>query len=47
LEILIWKSKETILKEENLLEQDITVKIQAQNGKPDIGLVINGDQELR
>jgi hypothetical protein len=44
---LIWKLNEMILKEENLLEQDITVIIQDLKTVLDIGAVTNGDQEQK
>jgi hypothetical protein len=44
---LIWKLNEMILKEENLLEQDITVIIQDLKTVLGIGVVTNGDQEQK
>jgi hypothetical protein len=44
---LIWKLKEMILQEGNLLEQDISVMIQGLNGKLDTGVAINGEQVVR
>ena len=43
LETQTWKFKEMTQKGEHHLEQDIIVITQDQNGKPDTGLVINGE----
>jgi hypothetical protein len=42
--ILIWKLKQTILQEEEALEQDIIAIIQDLNGKQDIGVAKNGNK---
>jgi hypothetical protein len=41
-----WLSKKIILNVENLLERDITVIIQDQDGNQDIGLVERGKLKL-
>ena len=44
----IWKSKEMILREERVLEQDmVAIKLPARSGKLSIGLADSGEPMLQ